>query len=87
MVHKLIRVECNRAEAQFGNTIYRVYDDGHVVAYGPEPDGPQPNLWIASLWSAHPLDDDSAVHVTHLAADSTWSDFVAALREWENGDE
>jgi hypothetical protein len=63
---------------------YRIYDDGTVVAYGFEREPPRPGLMIASLWSAHPLDDPEAKHVRHLCVDATPAELKAALREYES---
>lgn len=67
-----------------GVTTYRIHHSGRVVAYGPERDGPQSGLWIASEWSAHPLIHDDAVHLRHLCADATRAELQQALREWES---
>ena len=70
-------------ETYDGRATYRVHEQtGHVVAYGPESDGPRPGLWIASHWEKHPLDHEDAVHIEHLAADSPVSDLNRALRAW-----
>ncbi len=85
MTHKLTKVERNRPDAPGGNVTYLTHDDGFVIAYGPERDGPRPNLWIASLWKGHPLDDENAEHVEHLAADSTWSELHSNISAWQRG--
>lgn len=59
---------------------YRIHRDGRVVAYGRERGSR--HLWIASSWSKHPLKHDDAVHIMHIAADSTWDELQEALREW-----
>jgi hypothetical protein len=78
---ELLRVE-GRAEGP-PNSKYRIYKDGRVVCWGPEINGPRPNIYIASVWSKHPLDHDDAVHLGHLAADSEWKHFEMNLRRWE----
>ena len=85
MSHELVRTETQRPDAHTPSTVYLVYSDGHVIAYGRERDGPRPNLWIASLWKGHPLDDQDAVHVEHLAADSTRRELDANIESWEQG--
>jgi hypothetical protein len=75
-----------REEHRKVGTWYRTYEDGTVVAFGPE-DGPEfPDRWIASGWSAHPLDDDSAVHLGHLCVDAPRSELETALTNWESLD-
>lgn len=85
MSRELIRTESNRPDAASPSAVYLVYSDGHVIAYGRERDAPRPNLWIASLWKGHPLDDEDATHVEHLAADSTWGELQANIKSWVEG--
>lgn len=59
--------------------------DGHVVAYGREADAAQPDRWIASHWTAHPLLTDGAVHVGHLCADATREELDAVVGAWADG--
>lgn len=85
MSRTVVEVQRGRVDASTPRTVYVVYDDGHVIAYGPELDGPRPDLWIASLWRGHPLDDEDAVHVDHLATDATWDVLCRNVRDWEDG--
>lgn len=85
MSRELVRTETNRMDAARPSTVYLVYNDGHVIPYGREADGPRPNLWIASLWKGHPLDDEDAVHVEHLAADSTRRELEQNIESWVQG--
>jgi hypothetical protein len=64
---------------------YRIFDDGTVVAYGPERDTSRPGLWIASAWSTHPLDDPEARHIKHLCLDATRAELHEAFTNWEKG--
>jgi hypothetical protein len=61
---------------------YRIHRSGRVVAYGPERDGPRPNLWIASEWSADPRTHPDAKHLQHLCCDATREELLIALSEW-----
>jgi hypothetical protein len=81
--HTRIAEEFHRADGPV-NSIYLTYDTGHVICYGPDVTANRRGLWIASVWTAHPLDEpDKAEHINHLAADSEWVDFVRNLRHWE----
>jgi hypothetical protein len=71
--------------AGHGPATYRIFDDGTVVAYGPERDAARPNLWIASAWSAHPLDNPDAVHLGHLCLDAPRVELDRALADWDGG--
>ena len=68
-----------------GPATYRIFDDGTVVAYGRERDASRPNRWIASAWTAHPLDSPEAEHIKHLCLDAPRSELSQALADWEAG--
>lgn len=64
---------------------YRIHRDGRVVAYGPEVDGPSPNLWRATAWTADPRTDDAATY-RHLCADATLAELDKVLDAWATGE-
>jgi hypothetical protein len=66
------------------NAWYRTYEDGTVIAYGYDPSMPMADLWIASAWSAHPLDDPQAEHLGYLCSAAFRSERDEALLSWEN---
>ncbi len=61
--------------------------DEHVVAWGLESDSPAGRrLWIASEWSAHPLENDDAEHLRHLCVDATRAELGRQIRMWRGDD-
>lgn len=60
---------------------YRIHRDGRTVVYRPEL-GTGRRLWIASSWSKDPRTNEDAVHIMHIAADSTWAELQEALKAW-----
>lgn len=74
------------AEDRLGKIIYRTFEDGTCIAYGPEREPLTEGDMIASAWSAHPQVDGNAKHLGHIAVDARPRVVEEKLVEWEDVD-